>query len=46
MSRPIPDFGQNAPDFQTLTSDNQPFVLSEELKSGHYVKLLFYRGHW
>ena len=46
MSRLIPDIGEHAPDFQTLTSDNQPFLLSGVLKSDHYVKLLFYRGHW
>jgi len=46
MSRSVPDIGQDAPDFQTLTSDNQPFLLSEALKPGHFVKLLFYRGHW
>jgi hypothetical protein len=46
MKRPVPDIGQVSPDFQTLTSDNQPFRLSEVLKPGHFVKLLFYRGHW
>jgi peroxiredoxin len=46
MTGNIPDIGQNAPDFETLTSDSKRFVLSEALKSGHPVKLLFYRGHW
>lgn len=46
MHKDIPDIGQDAPDFETVTSDNIAFKLSEELKSGTNVKLMFYRGHW
>ncbi len=46
MNKNIPDVGQDAPDFQVLTSDGKTFKLSEALKSGQNVKLMFYRGHW
>jgi hypothetical protein len=46
MDRNIPDIGQNAPEFDALTSEQKIFKLSEELKSGQNVKLRFDRGHW
>jgi peroxiredoxin len=46
MHKDIPDIGQNTPDFEAMTSDNTIFKLSEELKSGKNIKLVFYRGHW
>ena len=46
MIKNIPDMGQDVPDFEAMTSDNNIFKLSEELKSGQNVKLMFYRGHW
>jgi hypothetical protein len=46
MDKNIPDIGQNAPEFEALTSERKIFKLSEELKSGQNVKLVFYRGHW
>lgn len=46
MNKDIPDIGQDAPDFGVATSDGKTFKLSEELKSGKNVKLMFYRGHW
>jgi len=46
MNQNIPDIGQDTPDFEVLTSDSKLFKLSEELKSGQNVKLMFYRGHW
>ena len=46
MHKEIPDIGQNIPDFGAMTSDNKIFKLSEELKSGKKIKLVFYRGHW
>ena len=46
MHKDIPGIGQTAPDFEVKTSGNKIFKLSEELKSGTNVKLMFYRGHW
>jgi peroxiredoxin len=46
MNQNIPDIGQDIPDFEAVTSDNRIFKLSEDLKSGKNVKLMFYRGHW
>ena len=46
MNQNIPDIGQDAPDFEAMTSDDKTFKLSEELKSGKNIKLVFYRGHW
>jgi len=46
MNKNIPEIGQHAPDFEVATSGNKFFKLSEELKSGQNVKLMFYRGHW
>ena len=46
MNQNIPDIGQDIPDFEVKTSDNKTFKLSEELESGHNIKLMFYRGHW
>jgi len=46
MNQNIPDIGQDTPDFEVLTSDSTIFRLSEELKSGQNIKLMFYRGHW
>jgi len=46
MNQNIPDIGQDTPNFEVLTSDSKTFRLSEELKSGQNVKLMFYRGHW
>lgn len=46
MDTNIPGVGQDAPDFEVLTSTGRIFKLSEELKSGSNVKLMFYRGHW
>ena len=46
MHKDIPDIGQDIPDFEAVTSDNRIFKLSEELKSGQNIKLIFYRGHW
>ena len=46
MIRKIPTIGQDAPDFEVPTSDGKPFKLSDELKSGKNIKLMFYRGHW
>ncbi len=46
MNKNIPDIGQDAPDFEVSTSDVSTFKLSEELKSGKNVNLMFYRGHW
>jgi peroxiredoxin len=46
MNQNIPSIGQDAPDFEVTTSDNKTFKLSDELKSGKNIKLVFYRGHW
>jgi peroxiredoxin len=46
MNQNILDLGQDIPDFEAMTSGNRIFKLSEELKSGKNVKLMFYRGHW
>jgi len=46
MHKEIPNIGQNIPDFEAVTSDNRIFKLSDELKSGKNIKLMFYRGHW
>jgi peroxiredoxin len=46
MNQEIPDIGQDVPDFEVVTSAGKTFKLSEELKSGQNVKLMFYRGHW
>jgi len=46
MNQNIPDIGQDAPDFEAVTSDNRIFRLSDELKPGKNIKLVFYRGHW
>jgi peroxiredoxin len=46
MNQEIPDIGQDVPDFEVVTSGGETFKLSEELKSGQNVKLMFYRGHW
>jgi peroxiredoxin len=46
MNHNIPDIGQAAPDFEVATSDGNTFQLSEALKSGKHIKLVFYRGHW
>jgi len=46
MNKDIPDIGQNIPDFEAVRSDNRIFKLSDELKSGKNIKLMFYRGHW
>ena len=46
MQKNIPGIGQDVPDFDVATSDNKTFRLSDELKSGKNIKLVFYRGHW
>lgn len=46
MNSNIPDIGQDVPDFEVLTSDGKTLKLSEVLKKGSTVKLMFYRGHW
>ena len=46
MSREIPAIGQDVPDFEVPKSEGNTFRLSEELKSGRNIKLVFYRGHW
>ncbi|MCP4346344.1 MAG: redoxin domain-containing protein [Desulfobacterales bacterium] len=46
MNKNIPGIGQEAPDFEVSASDGGTFKLSDELKSGRNVKLMFYRGHW
>jgi len=46
MNKDTPGIGQDVPDFEVATSDGKAFKLSEELKSGRNVKLMFYRGHW
>ena len=46
MHNTIPDIGQDAPDFEAATSENETFRLSDELKFGRNIKLVFYRGHW
>ncbi len=46
LNKDIPDIGQDIPAFEVVTSDNKTFKLSEELRSGQNVKLMFYRGHW
>jgi len=46
MNKDIPGIGQDTPDFEVATSDGKTFKLSEELKPGQNVKLMFYRGHW
>lgn len=46
MNQNIPAIGQNIPDFEVLTSNGKAFRLSDEMKSGKNIKLMFYRGHW
>jgi peroxiredoxin len=46
MNKTIPDIGQSAPDFHVPAADGKTFRLSDVLKSGKNVKLMFYRGHW
>ena len=46
MNQNIPDIGQEIPDFEVMTSDGNTFRLSDELKAGKNIKLMFYRGHW
>jgi len=46
MNQNIPNIGQDAPDFEVAASNGSLFKLSEELKSGKNIKLVFYRGHW
>jgi peroxiredoxin len=46
MNKDIPETGQTAPDFEVVTSKGDTFKLSEALKSGQNIKLMFYRGHW
>jgi len=46
MHKNIPAIGQDAPDFEVAASNGSLFKLSEELKSGKNIKLVFYRGHW
>ena len=46
IQKNIPTIGRNAPDFEVATSDGNTFKLSEGLKSGKNIKLVFYRGHW
>ena len=46
MNKDIPDIGQDTPDFEVAMSGGSTFKLSEELKSGRNIKLMFYRGHW
>ncbi len=41
MNKDIPDIGQDMPDFEVLNSEGKTFKLSEELKSGKSVKLMF-----
>lgn len=42
----IPDIGEIAPDFTTITSDNTRFNLHESVRKSPYTVLVFYRGHW
>jgi len=46
MNQNIPAIGRSAPDFEVAASDGSTFKLSQELKSGKNIKLVFYRGHW
>jgi peroxiredoxin len=46
MNTNIPDIGEDAPDFEVFYSNGKTFKLSEELKKGRNIKLMFYRGHW
>ncbi len=46
MVNTVPEIGQDIPDFEVSASDGKVFKLSEELKKGSNVKLMFYRGHW
>jgi peroxiredoxin len=46
MNLEIPDVGEVAPEFETLTSSAERFHLKEALGTGRNVLLLFYRGHW
>lgn len=46
MNPDIPDIGENAPDFEVLTSKGETFHLKQPLSTGRNVMLLFYRGHW
>lgn len=42
---PIPDVGQQAPDFSVTDTTGRPFTLSTLFGAGAIV-LVFYRGHW
>lgn len=46
VKKNYPAIGQNAPDFEVAKSGGDTFRLSEVLKSGKNIKLVFYRGHW
>jgi peroxiredoxin len=46
MNPDIPDIGEIAPDFESLTSEGETFRLQQALNTGRNVLLLFYRGHW
>jgi len=46
MNPNIPDIGEEAPDFEVLTSGAETFQLKQALSTGRNLLLLFYRGHW
>jgi len=46
MKKAIPNVGDSAPLFKSITSKKQPFNLKKALAKGRNVMMVFYRGHW